>query len=158
MVVLNNLKIKTMTVTKIEITNQNEKAINDYLRINHPSYKLVKEDEYEFHGKNGRYNSDREPLSKRLQTVRLELEGEDLVLELPLSTIARPTAAVIPVYLTQTDCIDLGSIIQVEKKPTFPREAEKVLSFHNFEVRDGKVVRRTNNRLVGTESIIIVKA
>ena len=148
-----------MQVTKFKINENNQKSILNFLAINYPNYKILSENQYDFLINGQRYNSDVDPVSKRGKTVRLELEGEGLTLELPIEYLNKPAVSVIPVYLNQTDSINIECIFESAKKEkTSYRQPEKVVSFQNFEIRDGRVIRRENSGLVGNENIIIIKA
>lgn len=148
-----------MTLSKIKITQDNQKSILNFLAINYPGYKILSEKEYDFYRNGQRYNSDIDPISKNGKTVRLELEGEGLTLELPIEYLNKPRTSVIPVYLNESDSINIECIFDSAKKEKISyRQPEKVVSFENFEIRDGKVIRKHNHSLLNNENIIIIKA
>ena len=149
-----------MTISNIKITASNKKQILDYLAINHPNYKILNETEYSFLRNGRRYNSDVEMSSKSGKTIQLELEGEGLTLELPIELLRKPATSVIPVYITEEDCVNIEVVFNeaMKQKVNYGAEAEKVTSFQNFEIRNGKVIPRSNRRIMDAENIIIVKA
>ena len=149
-----------MTVSKIQITDNNQKSILNYLAINHPTYRILREDEYEVSRNGQRYGTDRELLSSKGKTVRIQLEEGGLAIELPIELLSKPNTSVIPVYITESEVLNLEEIFDAAKKEKVSyAQPEKVLSFENFEIRGGQIVpRRKGANLMYGENVIIIKS
>lgn len=148
-----------MSISRIKITDSNREDIIAYLAINYPNHKLLTENDYKFSRQGRRYNNEIQ-FNTGGKTVRIELENEDgLELEIPIEFLRRPKTTVIPVFITEEDCIDLGAMFRMEKNEKISyAQPEKVVSFKNFEIRNGEVVKRNNGRIMNEENLIIIHA
>lgn len=146
-----------MTITRIPTDNNNEKAILDFLNINYPGYKFLNEGEYRFYRNGKPYSGDVEVFEKGKKTVRIDFKGDDgLSLELPIELLRVPKTSVVPVYLNEDDCFHLNIFTEAQKaKPSYA--SEKVISYKNFEIRNGNIIPR-NHKLLDAENIFIIEA
>lgn len=148
-----------MSITRIKVTEGNEKQIVDYLALNHPTYRILKQDEYQFEVNGSKFRNEMQMVPGKKVTVSLETQ-EGIDLTFPLELLRKPCTSVIPVFMTEDGDMDLEFIFQDAKKEKqqFLGNSEKVHSFQNFEIRNGKVVLRTNNKFMNEGSLIIIKA
>lgn len=147
-----------MTVSKINIDAHNKKDILAFLAINHPTHKWLNEKEYQF-------QIEGKPYVKPLGIEFAETKAVTLILEngvslkLPISAITKPNVSVIAAELTNEDCVDLTVEFNDARKEKFTGlSSEKVLSYANFEIRNGVVHRRNDKSLIGEGNVYIIKA
>ena len=148
-----------MSITNIKITEANEKSIANYLALNHPGYRILKEDEYQFAVNGQRFRPEIKMSTNKLATVSLGTE-EGIELTFPIELFRKPSTAVIPVLLTEDGDMNIEFVIDNSRKEkaTLLGNADTVHSFQNFEIRNGRFQARTNNKLMGEHNLLIIKA
>lgn len=143
-------------VTRISVSEVNRENVLNYIKINHPNYVLV--DTYEMQDRDRVFLSNRAEELNGLNgpVVVIEMDG-DVTLKIRKEDYQKKGNKIIPVYLTEQDFCDLNPCYKemiAEIKNVMP--AEKVYSFKNFEIRNGKVHQRENNIRSG-ETVFIVR-
>ncbi len=144
-------------ITRIAVNNENRNAVLNYIKVNHPNYVLV--ENYEV------IDRERAFLSNKAEdnlngvsgpVIMIEMEG-DLTLKIRKEDYQKKGNKIIPVYLTERDFIDMNTFYSealCDMKNIMP--AEKVYSFKNFEIRNGRVHTRENNVRSG-EAVFIIR-
>lgn len=148
------IKVSNATMGRTEAETRN---IMNFLHINYPGFKILNEKQYNVYKNGIRYEMD-EPMAEG-KTVRLEIGSEGLAIDVPIEALKKPNISVIPVYIAENTAIDLGSVLEKFKgqKVDYATPAQKVYSFENWEMRDGKVVVREKSML-NNDNIIIIQA
>lgn len=143
-------------IARITVTDENRDNVLNFIKINHPNYVLV--DNYEVIDREKRYFSDKAFETQGIEgpAVIVEMEG-DLSIKIKKEDYAKKGNKLIPLYLSENDFVDVFPAYNEylrELKGIQP--CEKVVSFKNFEVRNGQVVKREPNLRSG-ETVFIVR-
>ena len=149
-----------MKVTNINLGRNEQDAANvlNFLNINYPGFKFLKENQYDTYRNNVRYEKD-EPMIEG-KTVRIDLMDEGLSFCVPVETLRKPNVSVIPVFISEDTVVDLNCVFDQFKgnKANYGGVSQKVHSFENFEIRNGKVVRREGRQLLNGDNVIIIRS
>ena len=148
------MKVFNATIGKSDAEAMN---ILNFLHINYPVFKFLTEKEYNINHNGVRYEMDENLLDGI--TVRLSIGDEGLSIDVPIDVLKKPNVSVIPVYIAENTAVDLNCVFDKFKgqKVNYGANAEKVYSFQNWEMRDGKVVVRDRG-MMNKDIIIIIKS
>jgi hypothetical protein len=149
-----------MNVTNINLGRSEQSVANvlNFLNINYPGFKFLKENQYDIYRNNVRYNQDEPAIEGK--TVRIDLMDEGISFNVPIEAIKKPSVSVIPVFIDESNAINLECVFEQHKgkKIDYASNSQKVHSFENFEIRNGKVVPRSGRQLMNGDNIIIIRA
>lgn len=143
-------------IARIVVNDENRDQVMNYIKINFPNYVMV--DNYEIVNGERRFLSDKALLNNGLQgpTIAIEMEG-DVTIKVKKEDYQKPGRKIVPVFLTEEDHVDTCQTCNeiLREIRTINAPVDKVQSFQNFEIRNGRVHVREHSLNVGEQIFII---